>query len=69
MPGIGVQVAKARKEAVREYKKNFKDTNDYLDLMRDAVVEYKEALKQVDPNFNGDYYDRLILGEPQTSTP
>ena len=69
VPGIGVQVAKARKEAVREYKKNFKDTNDYLDLMRDAVVEYKEALKQVDPNFNGDYYDRLILGEPQTSTP
>ena len=45
---------------------NFKDTNDYLDLMRDATMEYKESLKQVDPSFDADYYDRLIIGEPQT---
>ena len=37
--------------------------------MRDVVTEYKEALKRVDLNFDGDYYDRLILGEPQTPAP
>ena len=48
---------------------NFKDTDDYLELMRDAVTEYKEVVKQVDPNFDGDYYNRVILGEPQTPAP
>lgn len=37
--------------------------------MRDAVTEYKESLKRVDPSFNGDYYNRLILDEPQTPAP
>ena len=37
--GIGEQVARAREEAVQEYKNNFKDTNDYLDLMKDAMDE------------------------------
>ena len=45
---IGALVAQVREEAVQEYKANFKDTNDYLDLMRDATAEYKESLKQVD---------------------
>ena len=26
-------------------------------------------MKKFDLNFKGDYYDRLILGEPQTPTP
>ena len=67
--GIGAQVAKAGKETVQAYKANFKDTYDYLELMRDAIAEYKEAMKRVDPSFDGDYYDRLILGEPQTPAP
>ena len=62
--GIRVQVAKAHEESIQEYKANFKDTDDYLELMRDAVAEYKEAVKKFDPNFDNDYYDRLILGEP-----
>ena len=40
--------------------------NDYLFLMRDAVDEYKMAIKKVDPNFDDDYYDNLIFGEPLT---
>ena len=63
---IRAQVAKAREEAVQEYKANFKDTDDYLELMRNAVTEYKQAVRKVDPNFDGDYYDSLIFGEPQT---
>ena len=69
MAGIGAQVAKAREEAVQQYKANFKDTDDYLELMRDVVAEYKMVVKRVDPNFNGDYIDNLILGEPQTPAP
>ena len=34
--------------------------------MRDAMAEYKIAVKKVDPNFDGNYIDSLILGEPQT---
>ena len=34
--------------------------------MRDATTEYKESLKSIDPNFDFDYYDRLILGDLQT---
>ena len=63
---IGPLVAQAYEEAVQEYKANFKDTDDYLDLMGDATAEYKESLKQVNLNFNANYYDRLILGKPQT---
>ena len=67
--GIGTIVAQAREEAVQEYRANFKDTDDYLDLMKDATMVYKESLKWVDPGFDVDYYDRLILGEPQTLSP
>ena len=66
MAGIGEQVARAREEAVQEYKNNFKDIDDYLNLMKDAVDEYKMAVKKVDPNFDGDYYDNLIFPEPLT---
>ena len=67
--GIGAQVTKAREEAIQQYKANFKDTDDYLELMRDAITEYKIVVKKVDPNFDGDYYENLILGEPQTLAP
>ena len=67
--GIRALVAQAREEVVEEYNANFKDTDDYLDLMRDATMEYKESLKRVDLSFNADHYDRLILGELQTLTP
>ena len=62
-------LAKAREEAIQEYKNNFKDTVDYLYLIRDAVDEYKMSIKKVDPTFNGDYYDNLIFSEPSTSAP
>ena len=42
---------------------------DYLFLMRDAVNEYKASIKKVNPTFDGDYYDRLISGEPTTPAP
>ena len=47
---------------------NFKETDDYLDLMRDATEEYKAQLKKVNPDFDAEYYDKLILeaDEPQT---
>ena len=62
--GIEELVAQARKEAIQEYKENFKDADDYLDLMRDATMEYKESLKRVDPSFDTDHYGKLILDEP-----
>ena len=37
-------MAKAREEAVHEYKANFKETDDYLDLMQEATEEYKGQL-------------------------
>ena len=63
---IGEKVARAQEEAVQEYKNNFKDTDDYHDLMKDAVIEYKMVVKKVDPNFDGDYCDNLIFGKPLT---
>ena len=66
---VAAKVAKALEEAVQEYKNNFKDTVDYLYLMRDAVDEYKMAIKKVDPNFDGDHYNNLIFGEPSTLAP
>ena len=66
MAGIRVLVVQAHEEAIKEYKANFKDTDDYLNLMKDAMVEYKESSKWVDPNFDTDHHDRLILGDPQT---
>ena len=63
------KVAKAREKAVQEYKNNVKDAMDYLYLMRDAVDEYKMAIKKVDLNFDGDHYDNLIFGEPSTPAP
>ena len=66
---MATKVAKARVDVVQEYKNSFKDTMDYLLLMRDAVNEYKASIKKVDPTFDGDYYDRLISGEPATPAP
>ena len=37
--------------------------------MKDAVAEYKIAVKKVDLNFDGDYYDNFIFGEPLTPAP
>ena len=62
-------MARPREEAIQEYKNNFKDTVDYLYLMRDAMNKYKMAIKKVDPNFDGDHYDNLIFGEPSTLAP
>ena len=59
---MATKVAKAEVNAVQAYKDGFKDTMDYLFLMRDAVNEYKASIKKVDPTFDGDYYDRLIFG-------
>ena len=58
------KVAKAHEEAIQENKDNFKDMNDYLFLMRDAMDEYKMAIKKVHPNFDINYYDNLIFGKP-----
>ena len=58
---IREKVARAREEVVQEYKDNFKIANDYLDLMRDAVAEYKMVVKKVDPTLDSDYYDNLIF--------
>ena len=43
MARIGALMAQAHEQAVQEYKVNFKDTYDYLDLMRDATMEYMGA--------------------------
>ena len=71
MAGIGALVAQAHEEVVQGYKANFNDTDNYLDLIRDTTEEYKESLKKVNPDFDADYYDKLILeaGEPQTPAP
>ena len=61
MAGIEVLVAQAREEFIQEYKENFKETDDYLDLIRDATEEYKASLKKVNLKFDAEYYDRLIL--------
>ena len=45
--GIGAIMAQAHEEAVQEFKVNFKDTDDYLNLMKDATMVYKESLKQL----------------------
>ena len=71
MEGFGAFLAKAHEETVQEYKTNFKETNDYLDLLDNASKEYKASLKKVNPDFDAEYYDRLILKleEPQTPAP
>ena len=66
---VAAKVAKVEMDAVKAYKDGFKDTVDYLFLMRDAVNEYKASIKKVDPTFDGDHYDRLISGEPATLLP
>ena len=66
---MAAKVAKAKVDVVQEYKNSFKDTVDYLFLMRDAVNEYKASIKKVDPTFDGDYYDRLISREPASPAP
>ena len=65
MEGFGASLAQAHKKAIYEY--NFKETNDYLDLLNDATEEYKASLRKVNPNFDSEHYDRLILvlEEPQ----
>ena len=40
--GIEALVAQTQEEAIQEYKVNFKDTENYLNLIRDVVTEYKE---------------------------
>ena len=59
-------MAKAKVDVVQECKDGFKDTMDYLLLMRDAVNKYKASIKRVDPTFDGDHYDHHISGEPAT---
>ena len=66
MTGIRALMVQGHKESVQEFKANFKDMDNYLDLMRAATIEYKESLKQVDPSFDADHYDKLIIGEPHT---
>ena len=61
MEAIGASLAKAHKEAVQEYKANFKEINDYLDLIQNATKEYKAQLKKVNPDFDVEHYDRPIL--------
>ena len=69
LAGIGKRVAKAREETVQEYKDQFKDIDNYRDLMRDAVAEYKMAVKKADPPSTLTITTNLILGEPQILTP
>ena len=59
--GFEAALARARKEAVQEYRANFKETRKYTYVLNDAFEEYKASLKRVDPNFNAEYYDNLIL--------
>ena len=33
------------------------------------MAEYKTVVKKANPTFDPDYYDSLILGEPQTLAP
>ena len=66
---MAAKVSKAKADAVHEYKDDFKDTIDYLFLIRDVVNEYKASIKRVDSTFDGDYYDHLISGELTTPIP
>ena len=43
---MAAKVAKAQVDTFQEYKNSFKDTVDYLYLMRDAVNEYKESSRR-----------------------
>ena len=52
---MATKVTKAKVDVVQAYKDSFKDTMDYLFLMRDAVNEYKASIKKVDPTFDGGY--------------
>ena len=61
MEGFRASLTRAREEVVQEYKANFKETRDYLDILNDATEEYKASLKKVDPSFDAEYYDNLIL--------
>ena len=71
MEGFGASLVKAHEEAVQEYMANLKENNDYLDLMNDTTEEYKASLRRVNPDFDAEHYDRLILEleKPQTLTP
>ena len=40
-----------------------------MDLMKDATEEYKASLKRVNPNFDAEYYDNLILEQEELQTP
>ena len=44
---MAIKVAKAEVDAVQAYKNGFKDTMDYLFLMRDVVNEYKASIKRL----------------------
>ena len=69
MEGFEASLAKACEEAVQEYRANFKETSDYLDLLNDATEEYKASLKRVNPSFDTEYYDNLILEQEELQTP
>ena len=61
MEGFRASLAKAREKAAQEYRANFKETNDYLDLINNATKEYKTSLRKVNPDFDAEHYDTLIL--------
>ena len=69
MERFGASLAKTYEEAVQEYRANFKETSDYLDLMNDATKEFKALLKRVNPSFDAEYYDNLILKQEEPQTP
>ena len=59
--GFRASLTKAHEEAIQEYRVDFKETRDYLDILNDAPDEYKASLKRVDLSFDAEYYDNLIL--------
>ena len=65
MEEFGVSLTRDCKEAVQEYKANFKETRYYFDLLNDATDEYKASLKRVDPSFDAEYYNNLILKQEE----
>ena len=68
MEGFKASLTRACEEAVQEYRANFKKTKDYLDLLNDVTEEYKASLKRVNPSFDAEYYDNLILEQEELQT-
>ena len=59
--GFRASLTRALEGAIQEYRANFKETRYYLDILNDSTEEYKASLKRVDPYFDTEYYDNLIL--------